>query len=61
MALELSKNRTVNILVFSSIIGMLLTAVSLWYASDTKAHINGGSLLASSEKHGVVFSMDKSF
>ena len=61
MALELSKNRTVNILVFSAIFGVIVSVLMLWYSTDKKAHINGGSLLASSEKHGVVFSMDKSF
>ena len=61
MALELSKSRTVNILVFSAIFGVIVSVLLLWYATDKKAHINGGSLLASSEEHGVVYSMDKSF
>lgn len=61
MALELSKNRTVNILVFSAIIGVLLSVVLLWYSTDQKSRINGASLLAASDKYGVIFSMDKSF
>ncbi len=60
MALELSRNRSVNILVFTALVGLLVSALSLWYSTDKKAHINGGSLIASSEKYGVVFSMDKS-
>ncbi|WP_373034227.1 hypothetical protein [Sulfurovum sp.] len=61
MALELSKNRTVNIVVFSSIIGVVISIVALWYSTDQKSRINGASLLATSEKLGVVFSMDQSF
>lgn len=61
MALELSKNRTVNVLVFSAIVGLLLSVTVLWYSTDRKSRINGASLLAASEKYGVVFSMDQSF
>lgn len=61
MALELSKSRTVNILVFSSIFGVIIAAFVLWYSTDQKSRINGASLLAASEKFGVVFSMDQSF
>ena len=61
MALELSKNRSVNILVFSAIIGVIFSAIALWYSTDQKSRINGASLLAASDKYGVIFSMDKSF
>lgn len=59
MALELSKNKTVNFLVFTSIVGLFITALTLWYAADQKSSINGPSLLTSSQKLGVVFSLDK--
>ena len=57
--MQLSQNRTVNILFVVATLGILLSIVYLSYASTKTAEINKPYLIAYSKDVGVVFNIDK--